>query len=274
MTRVAVVQSSPAFGAREANCDALLRQIASVEADIYVLPELALSGYVFTGIAEVAALAETVDEPRLARLHDAARTRDAVIVVGFAERAAEGLYNSAAMLAPEGVLAVYRKIHLFGDEARWFLPGTAPAPVVQWRGRALGVMICFDWFFPETARSLALRGAELICHPANLVLPFCQDAMLTRSLENRVFTATANRAGADVRDTGAQLQFTGHSQVTDIGMRRLVAGPAEGEWTGVVDVRLAAARDKRIPNTPNDVLADRRPSLYAGLGASATGEGR
>lgn len=264
ITRVAVVQSAPVFGKRDANCAALVQQIESVDADVYVLPELALSGYVFASHEEVAALAETTDEPRLQRLQALASARDAAIVVGFAERAAAGVYNSAAVLAPEGVLTVYRKLHLFADERRWFLPGDAPAPVVPWRGRALGVMICFDWFFPETMRSLALRGAELVCHPANLVMPFCQEAMLTRSLENRVFSATANRVGTEDRG-GTALTFTGRSQVTGPRMERLVACAETGAQVAVTTVDCAAARDKRLASG-NDLFAERRTSMYAGFG--------
>ncbi len=262
-TRVAVVQSSPVFGARDANCEALVAAMATLDADVFVLPELAFSGYVFASHDEVRALSETVDEPRLARLREVAAARDAVIVAGFAERADDRVYNSAAVLAPEGVLAIYRKIHLFGDERRWFAPGEAPAPVVQWRGRALGVMICFDWFFPETMRSLALRGAELVCHPANLVLPFCQQAMLTRSLENRVFAATANRVGTEARG-GTTLTFTGASQITGLRMQRLVAGPESGAWGAVATLDLAEARSKQL-SSGNDLFAERRPALYAGL---------
>lgn len=264
-TRVAVIQSAPVFGEPEANCAALVRQITSVDADVYVLPELALSGYLFVSHAEVRASAETVADACLMRLREVARARDAAIIVGFAEAAGDRVYNSAAVLAPEGVLGVYRKIHLFADERRWFAPGDTPPLVVHWRGRALGVMICFDWFFPETARCLALAGAELLCHPANLVMPFCQDAMRTRSLENRVFSATANRVGREERG-GESLTFTGRSQITGIGAQRVVAGPETGEWVAVAEIDLAAARDKRL-SSGNDLFADRRPALYPGLGA-------
>jgi len=70
------------------------------------------------------------------------------------------------------------------------------------------MMICFDWFFPESARTLALKGAQLILHPSNLVMPYCQDAMITRSIENRVFSITSNRIG---REGG--YNFTGKSQI-------------------------------------------------------------
>ncbi|MEZ4690386.1 MAG: nitrilase-related carbon-nitrogen hydrolase [Ignavibacteria bacterium] len=77
------------------------------------------------------------------------------------------------------------------------------------------MMICFDWFFPETARTLALKGAQIICHPSNLVMAYCQTAMFTRALENRVFTITANRIGYDVREN-KELFFTGESVIVSL----------------------------------------------------------
>jgi len=97
-------------------------------------------------------------------------------------------------------LGTYRKIHLFYKEKLYFAPGENPPKVFNVNGVNIGVMICFDWIFPETARTLSLQGAELIAHPANLVLPYCQNAMITRSIENRVFTATANRVGSELRE--------------------------------------------------------------------------
>ena len=126
----------------------------------------------------------------------------------------------------------------------------------------IGMMVCFDWIFPEAARSLALQGAQIITHPANLVLPYCQQAMLTRSLENGVFSITANRYGLEV--LGEQkLAFTGASQVVSQRGARLVDAPTSGDCVAVVEIDPAAAEDKRI--TPrNDLLGDRRTEYYRG----------
>jgi predicted amidohydrolase len=121
-------------------------------------------------------------------------------------------------------------------------------------------MICFDWIFPEAARSLALLGADLIAHPSNLVLPYCHAAMVTRALENGVFTATANRVGTESR-AGRSLTFTGGSRIIDPRGRVLAEAGTATEETLVVDLDPAAARDKMITDH-NHRLADRRPGLY------------
>jgi predicted amidohydrolase len=125
------------------------------------------------------------------------------------------------------------------------------------------MMICFDWFFPECARSLALRGADIIAHPANLVLPWCQRAMFARSVENHVFTVTANRIGTETR-AGRSLTFTGGSQILSPNGEQLVAAPVTGEHAGVTQVDLTMARDKTTAGR-NDLFGDRKPELYPGL---------
>jgi predicted amidohydrolase len=124
----------------------------------------------------------------------------------------------------------------------------------------IGIMICFDWFFPESMRIMALQGADVICHPANLVLPFCQDAMITRCLENRVYAVTANRTGVEARG-GKTFRYTGKSQITAPGAQVLCRGSAEGEEIGTAELDIAPVRDKKI-NIHNDLFADRRPEYY------------
>jgi len=109
----------------------------------------------------------------------------------------------------------------------------------------IGVMICFDWCFPEAARILALKDAEIICHPANLVLPYAPKAMFARSIENRVFTITANRIGVEERG-GERLSFIGLSQVTSPKMEVLIQAGESVEDAGVVEVDLLLARNKWI----------------------------
>jgi predicted amidohydrolase len=122
------------------------------------------------------------------------------------------------------------------------------------------MMICFDWFFPESARTLALRGAQIIAHPANLVMPFCQTAMVTRCLENGVFAITANRFGVEEL-SDARLTFTGGSQVLDTLGRRLLGAPAEANCVAVCEVDPSLAEDKRVGQR-NDLFGDRRPEMY------------
>jgi predicted amidohydrolase len=122
------------------------------------------------------------------------------------------------------------------------------------------MMICFDWFFPEVARSLALDGAQIIAHPSNLVLPWCQRAMFARSVENHVFSITANRTGREAR-AGRELVFTGGSQVLGCNGEVLLAAAEKDKSLQVTAVDLAQANQKQM-NPWNDILASRRPELY------------
>jgi predicted amidohydrolase len=258
--RVAAVQFTPTFGDVRGNLERARELVAWRDADLYVLPELALSGYIFESRSEALSLAQDPGGGEFDRLAAAASKQNAAIVIGFAERSADTVYNSSLLLAPDGSRSVYRKIHLFADEKRIFEPGDCPPHVVEVAGKRLGMMICFDWIFPETARTLALLGADIICHPANLVLTYCQDAMVTRCLENKVFAITANRAGAEDR-AGQSLTFTGQSEIVSPGGDILAKAGSDSEEVIVADIDPSRARVKTV--TPvNDVLTDRRPGLY------------
>jgi len=259
--KIAVIQFRPEFGRPEENLEAIFRLAGERRADLLVLPELCTTGYQFTGRAEARRLAEDLDGPSLRRLAGLAGGCGGVVVAGFAERQGEDLFNSAAVVGADGVLGVYRKTHLFYREKEFFQPGDSGFSVFDIGGVKLGVMICFDWFFPEAARSLALAGAQVIAHPANLVLPWCQRAMPIRALENRVFTVTANRVGSEQRWPGEPLLFTGASLVAAPDGRVLAQGPEEGEVVLEAEIDPGQARDKRVTRL-NDVLADRRPELY------------
>jgi predicted amidohydrolase len=245
-----------------ANIAAVESLLDGVRADLLVLPELANSGYMYATAADLAPYSEPGDGSGafLSALRRLSHATGGVIVTGFAERGAAGLYNSAAAVDASGILQVYRKTHLFQDEQDPFLPGDTGFRVFEHRSVRIGMMICFDWFFPESARSLALLGAQIIAHPANLVLPWCQTAMVTRCLENRVFAVTANRTGTEELD-GKNLIFTGASQIVDTQGRRLLQAPTDGEAVAACEVDPAQADVKRV-GTRNDLFADRRPEMY------------
>ncbi len=122
-------------------------------------------------------------------------------------------------------------------------------------------MICFDWIYPESARSLALKGAQLIVHPANLVLPNCPDAMVTRCLENRVFTATADRVGEENRGE-VELKFIGTSEIVTPNGKILCRLGIQESTISVVDVDLTLANQKKI-NNYNHLFEGRRPDQYS-----------
>jgi len=245
----------------KANLEAALARMGAATADLYVLPELFPSGYTFARQDEIAAVAEEAAAgPSFEVMAGFARQHRAHVVYGFAERAGERVYNSANLVGPDGRVGTYRKIHLFGREKLFFAPGEAPAPVYDLPWGRMGLMVCFDWYFPEVARGLALRGAELLVQPANLVLSHCPQAMITRSLENRVFSATCDRVGTETHD-GVTHTFIGNSQVVSPGGDVLVRLSRDEEETAVVELDLASARSKQVGQY-NDLFADRQVALY------------
>ena len=260
--RIGYLQMNCRFGEKEKNAERAARVIRRHTADLFVLPELFDSGYLFTGFDELHRLAEPIPGgPTCAFLAELASERSCYLVAGLAEKSGTRFYNAAVLIGPEGVALHYRKTHLFSDEKKWFAPGDTGFRVCEVRGAKIGVMICFDWIFPESARVLALRGADIICHPANLVMPYCQRAMTTRTLENGVFAVTANRIGTENRG-GVELTFTGGSQIVDTRGNVLVRAPGDAEAVDIVEINPALARDK-IVGGDNDLFAERRPEMYS-----------
>ncbi len=267
MIRVAAVQSHPRRAAPRENLRRIEELVRGTAADLFVCPELCTTGYAFASREEARSWAEPYPQgPALRALADLSGEVRAVLVAGFAEITPDGtLYNSAALFDRGRPLACYRKIHLFDTEFGWAAPGDRPPRVVCTSAGRLGPMICFDWIFPEMARCLALGGAQILVHCANLVLPYCQDAMPTRCIENRVFAVTANRVGSE-RSAAGELTFTGASQITGHRGDRLAKATVDEEGVIVADIDPALADDKQI--TPaNHATRDRRPGLYrAGWG--------
>jgi predicted amidohydrolase len=262
--RVAFVQGRPAFGRSEHNLERGLALAAGVRAELVILPELWSSGYVFSSHAEVAALAEDAASGLTARaLTAAARRERRHYIAGFPERARGRIYNSAMLVGAAGVKAVYRKLHLFEREQEWFTPGDLPLEVQRVGPARVGMLICFDWRFPEAARVLALQGADVIAHPSNLVFPNAQEAMRVRALENRVYTVTANRTGTETRP-GGRVPFTGRSQIVDPNGEVVVRAGRTTSTAMAFDCDLALARDKRLTaRTP--IFSNRRPAFYRSL---------
>jgi predicted amidohydrolase len=261
--KVAYVQTRPVFGDVEGNVRRAMKRAEAARADLVVLPELFTTGYRFRDRAEARRHAEPAKggHATAAAREVAART-GAFLVGGFAEAAGRKVHNSAFLVGPDGLVAVYRKVHLFASEREAFDEGDRPFAVHDVGVAKVGMMICFDWVFPEAARSLALLGADVIAHPANLVLPYGPDAMVTRCLENGVFAVTANRVGTE-RRAGDRLRFIGASRIVGPDGAVLASASRGRVETGTATIDPARARDKRI-GPANDRLADRRPGLYRG----------
>jgi predicted amidohydrolase len=257
----AFIQFDPVFGEIEVNIKKAVGLVERTGAEIIVLPELFNTGYLIVSKDEAFDLSEPIPGGKTTEaLSAAAREKNAYIVAGLIERQNDNLFNSAVVLSPSGYLGKYRKIHLFSEEKLWFQPGDLGFKVFDIGICKIGVMVCFDWFFPESMRTLALKGADLICHSANLVLPFCQDAMITRCLENRVFAITANRTGVENRK-GKTLHYTGKSQITGPDAKILYQAGAETEEIGIAEIDVNLSRDKNL-NLYNHILFDRRKNFY------------
>ncbi len=268
--KAGIVQTNPMFGEVRENTESARGLISTQHADLWVLPELFNTGYQFISKKEVEELAEPVPSgPTTQHLIQIAKTAQTHIVAGLAESAGGQVFNSAVLVGPTGFMACYRKIHLFYEENRWFSPGDRPFQVYELPYKSnkgdtltckIGIMICFDWIFPESARTLTLLGADILCHPSNLVLPHCPQAMLTRCLENRVYAITTNRVGAESRNTET-LHFIGQSQIVTPKGTILFRAPEDQESIHMVDIDPKTARDKTI-NSYNDLIKNRAPKFY------------
>jgi predicted amidohydrolase len=259
--KIAIVQTAPAWGEKARNLEAALALMEKEKADLYVLPELFTTGYIFAGLDELLPLAEAFPGgPTHQALATFSEDRKSAVVYGFAEKAGGRVYNSAALVAPQEFAGLYRKVHLYDREKLCFAPGDLGFRVFDSPWGKIGIMICFDWYFPESARTLTLRGAELIAHPANLVMPYCPDTMPVRCRENRVFAATANRVGTEARGECA-LTFIGQSQLTAPEGTILHRASPDQEEIFLHEIDPAQAQNKQV-NLRNHILNDRRPEFY------------
>ena len=260
--KVGYFQFNPIFGEATRNLETISARLATVECDLLVLPELCNTGYQFVSADEAMALAESIpDGPTTSRLIQIAADRNMHLVAGLAERASNRMYNSAVLVGPQGFIGVYRKTHLFFEETLFFAPGDTGFPLYDIGPARVGLMVCFDWYYPESARTLALKGADIIAHPSNLVLPNCPDAMVTRCLENRVFAVTCNRIGSEERGGKKMLTYIGNSEVVTPKGEILMRAKPDQEALGIVEIDPLQARNKML--TPyNDLFAGRRPEWY------------
>ena len=243
-----------------------VREAVSAGARLVVLPELSNSGYVFESADEARACAEPADGATLRGWSEEAGQGDAVVVGGFCELGEDGLlYNSAAVVDGGGVVAVYRKLHLWDREQLVFEAGRDCAPVLDTRVGRLGVGVCYDLNFPEVARGLALAGADIVVLPANFPghprpegeRPIEVTLAMATAHLNHVFVAVCDRCG-DERG----VEWVGGSVVCD-EWGWILSGPPKDGGPGMViaDCDFALARNKAW-NERNDVFGDRRPELY------------
>lgn len=257
--KVGYCQFSPSFG----NLDATVRTISDFASalqgsDVIVLPELCNSGYNFASKKEALNLSEPVNDSRFIRhLKKLASRMNVHFVSGFNEREGDELYNSAVLVGPKGFIGSYRKIHLFMNEKDHFSRGNAGIGVFDIGICKIGMLICYDWMFPEVWRIAALKGADVICHPSNLVLPgLAQKAVPVHALINGVYVVTANRTGSE-----GNLTFTGLSTIASPKGEVLHQGPQTDDEAFSVEIDVALARNKKIAPR-NDRFGDRIVEEY------------
>jgi predicted amidohydrolase len=264
--QVAVVQGTPFWNNGPANIHLLNTLLQPIQADIIVVPELFLTGYSFLNKEEALAAASEAATVA-AYIQHFANEKNAVIVMGFAEKQNRAVYNSAIINLPDSSHTIYRKTHLFYKEKHAFCEGDTGFITVKHptKNCHIGVMVCYDWRFPESARTLALQGADIICVPANLVTTVWETGMKARALENNVYVAVANRCGTEERvlaDGGSQkLHFNGKSAVYDIDGTVMVQAGTDETTTLYATIDISRSRNKNF-NEWNHIFADRRPGLY------------
>ena len=268
--KIGFLQLKPQFGRVRENVRTAKSMLSGLTDATVVLPELFNTGYLFRNMDEVKNLAESaVSGYTVSEMKKIAKKQRLNLAFGIAEAKSRKYYNSGIFISSKGKVETYQKVHLFDREKLFFVPGQSTFKTYPVEGARIGMMVCFDWIYPEVTRVLALQGAQIICHPSNLVLPWCQEAMKTRSIENRVFTITANRIGVEKRGN-VSLSFSGKSQIVSPTGDVLASAGERSETLKVAEIDIADANDKMV--TPNNHLfQDRRPTLYKSLLRTKTG---
>jgi predicted amidohydrolase len=269
--KLAVVQTDVELGAVESNIARLkqqLNQAADQGGQLIVFPECATTGYCFTKLAEVEALAEAVPGPSTEQLAAICAERNVWCVYGTIERDGTALYNTVAVIGPQGYIGKYRKTHLpcVGAD-RFTNPGNGPLQLFDIGGVKVGIGICFDGGFPEFPRTLALMGADLIVLPTNWAEPATRTAMYippVRALENTVYFAACNRIG-----TESDYRFIGHCSIYDPAAKCLAEAKHDAEVILLAEIDTTKSRSKKYVHCLGEYEIDRvnwrRPELYAPL---------
>jgi predicted amidohydrolase len=267
--QVAVAQIEPQLGEKERNlatCLARMEEAAAAGAQLLVLPECAIPGYMFDSGEEAMPYAEEIPGPATETLERECARLGLYVVCGLLERDGDALRNAAVLVGPDGLIGSYRKTHLpFLGVDRFVVPGDA-LPVYETPLGRIGIEICYDLRFPEVTRTLALKGADIVAHPTNFPMAAkIQTELITvaRAAENRIYLLTANRVGKERWG-----EFCGWSQIVDPFGKRLAEADEREETLLVGDVDVEKARDKDyvIPGEYELYLfGHRRPELYGAL---------
>jgi 5-aminopentanamidase len=266
--KIAAAQIDPKITANKENLEKILNYIRTAAqngARLIAFPECALSGYVFSGRDEAIPYMEEVPGPSTREIADCCNKTNTYVVTGLLEIEGKNCFNTAVLIGPEGLIGKYRKIHLpYLGIDRYLDHGDQPFEVYKTPIGNIGLHICYDATFPESARVMALKGADILVLPTNwpagrekvpnLILP-------SRAYENRVYILAADRVG---REKGAG--FLGLSKILDTLGDTLVQASRENEEIIYAEIDPSLARKKKLVLIPGefemDFIADRHPGLY------------
>lgn len=263
MVTAAAVQLDIQLGKPLENKSALLQRIGTVAADLLVFPECANSGYLFANKEEAMDHAEPIPGAFTDTLVSASAKTGRWLAVGILERRGTELFNSAVLIGPGGEFHRYRKTHLpFLGVDRFVTPGDALETFDTPFAR-IGMLICYEWRFPEVARCHALQGAEILLGLSN----WPQGARVTaesllpaRAAENRLWIVSANRVG-----TEREARYVGLSAILDPDGYG-VWGPEGSAHAVKGEIDPQRSRNKKLIKKPGeyeiDLFGDRQPQLY------------
>jgi predicted amidohydrolase len=268
--KIAGVQMDCRLGDKTRNLRVIeerLREAAANGARLIIFPECALTGYAFESREEAFPLAETVPGPSTAVLARCCHELGAWAIYGLLERDSESsrFFNTCALVGPDRSTRSYRKIHLpvLGVD-RFATPGDRPFAVHDLDGLRLGLSICYDGSFPESARVLALLGADLVVLSTNWptgALNTARYLVPARALENHIYYAAVNRVGEE-----RGFRFIGQSRIVGVDGEPLAASAGDEEQILYAELDPGLAREKQIVNIPGKYeinrIAHRRPEMY------------
>ncbi|MCP4782066.1 MAG: carbon-nitrogen hydrolase family protein [Fuerstiella sp.] len=266
--QISGIQTDVILGDRAANLDRMRTAIideVQQSSRLIVFPECYTTGYCFDSLDEAMAVAEPVAGEAVAEAAAVCHDQNCFTVFGMLERAGDQLFNTAVLVGPNGLIGSYRKIHLpFLGVDRFTTPGDRPFEVFEADGVRIGMLICYDGGFPEAARTLALKGADIVLLPTNW--PPGAEYMSSfsvncRAMENGIYFAAINRVG-----TERGFSFIGRSRICDTVGGTIDAAEHTQDAVVRATIDVAAARQKRIVRVPGrhiiDRMADRRPEMY------------
>jgi len=258
MIKIGFIQFRPFLANLDKNIISLDLLIDKAKkADLLVIPELANSGYNFESREQAFGASEPLKKSRFVDfIVSKCRANGQHIVTGFNERDKENIYNSAFLAGPDGLIGKYRKIHLFMNEKDIFTPGNVGVPVFKTGIGNIGVLVCFDYMIPDVWRIASIKGAEIVCHPSNLVTAYPRKVIPALALMNRVFIITANRIG-----TESNLTFSGSSFICDPEGDVLYKASKDKEEVLVMEVDKSLSHNKYV-TARNHVFDDRVPEQY------------